>query len=220
MPFGRSPGRRPGHQGLRAGHAEQGGRLDHQKRAKPFAAAEAGIADRRHEPARPVALALDWRRAEEPVEQRLGIGGDLVETGQEILAAQWKTRFLVKGANATDITCRPQRLRCPASRNQRMASVSASVKGRAVKPRSRSALAAVKNIRYFDMRNASMVRKSARPVTPAPFSPASASGTIAERGSRTRGGRRPIRLAMTASISENCTFWPPQITRSAHLPRA
>ncbi len=149
--------RSAGHQGLRARHAEQRGRLDDQKRAKPFAAAQAGIADRRHEPARPVALALERRRAEEAVEQSLGVGRDLGETGQEILAAQWTTRFLVKGANATDITCRPQRLRCPASRNQRMASVSASVKGRAVKPRSRSALAAVKNIRYLDMRNASMV---------------------------------------------------------------
>ena len=38
-----------------------------------------------------------------------------------------------------------------------MASARASVKGRAVRPRSRSALAVVKNIRYFDMRNASSV---------------------------------------------------------------
>src|SRR5258705_363135 len=63
-----------------------------------------------------------------------------------------------------------------------MASASASVKGRAVRPRSRSALAVVKNIRYFDIRRASSVTSGSRPVKRAMVSAATASGTIADRG--------------------------------------
>ena len=75
--------RRAGHQRARARHVEQGGRLDDQKRAKALAATEAHVAHRVEQPARARAFAVDRRRAEEPVEQRLGFGGDLVRRRQE-----------------------------------------------------------------------------------------------------------------------------------------
>ena len=78
-----------GHQGLRARHAEQARRLDHQERAKTLAAAQAAIAHGVEQPLRPRPLAVRQGRGQELVEQRFGVLGDVVEAGsEEVVAVQ------------------------------------------------------------------------------------------------------------------------------------
>ena len=73
-----------GHQRLLARRLEQGGGLDHEKRAQPLAAAERHVAHRVHDALRPRALPIERRRAEQPIEQALGVGGALIEPLPEL----------------------------------------------------------------------------------------------------------------------------------------
>ena len=68
-----------GHQRALARRLEQRRGLDHEERAQPLAAAERDVAHRVHQPLRARALLGERRVAEQPAEQRLGVGRDAVE---------------------------------------------------------------------------------------------------------------------------------------------
>src|SRR6185312_2442136 len=76
--------RGPGHQRLFAWRLEQRRGLDHEEGPQPFSAAEARIAHRVHHALRARALAVERCRTEQPVEQALGVGGDLIEPLPEL----------------------------------------------------------------------------------------------------------------------------------------
>jgi hypothetical protein len=67
-----------------ARHAEYGRAFDHQERPQPFAAAEAGIAHRVHQPFRPRDLVGQKRVGKKLPQQRLGILRGLVQSLGEV----------------------------------------------------------------------------------------------------------------------------------------
>ena len=71
--------RRAGHQGVLPRHIEQRSRFHHQEWSQALAAAEAHVAHGIEQSGRPGTLALDRRRCQQAVEQRLGVLGDLTE---------------------------------------------------------------------------------------------------------------------------------------------
>ena len=73
-----------GHQRVLAIDAEQRRAFDHQERTETLAGAQAGVAHGVEQPGRPADLLAQQRAAEQPVEQRLGILRDLVETVLEL----------------------------------------------------------------------------------------------------------------------------------------
>ena len=63
-----------------ARNAEHGGTFDHQKRAQPLSAAEAGIAHRVHQPLRPGDLVGQQRIGQQLRQQGFGIVRGLVQS--------------------------------------------------------------------------------------------------------------------------------------------
>ena len=75
--------RRARHQRVLPRHVEQGRAFDHQERPKPLAAAEARIAHGLEQPRRAAQFAVRRRCREEPIEERLGIGGHRIEAREK-----------------------------------------------------------------------------------------------------------------------------------------
>src|SRR6476620_9007014 len=71
--------RRTGHQGILPWHIEQRSRFHHQEWSQALAAAEPHVAHGIEQSRRPGTLALDRRRCQQVVEQRLSVLGDLTE---------------------------------------------------------------------------------------------------------------------------------------------
>ena len=85
-----------GHQRLLAIDAEQRRAFHHQERTETLAGAQAGVAHGLEQPGRPADLPAQQRGAEQPVEQRLGVLRDLVETVLE-LRRRVHSILMVKG---------------------------------------------------------------------------------------------------------------------------
>ena len=73
-----------GHQRARARSAEHRGGLDQQKWPQAFAAIQRCMAHGRDQPRRPRDFPVERRVAEEPLEQRFGLGGDRGKPGGKV----------------------------------------------------------------------------------------------------------------------------------------